>query len=136
MTGKKFVKAFIAGMALPAAVLPIAYTLLYLNFRSPLTAHALQFIPMFLPLVWGLANAIYVKLQEDSSPKKANGALIVTGACLGFLVAVFAIFIVHAPTMMLGRSSGLQYLPLIIVPVIYAVLWRYVVKWINKLLGV
>lgn len=136
MTLKKFVKAFIAGMALPAIFLPLAYTILYFYVHGPFAAHALQFIPMFLPLAWGLANAIYIKLQEESSPKGVNSGLIVTGACLGFLVAVFGVFIIHVPSMVFGHASSLQYLPLVLVPIIYAILWRYVVKWINKLLGV
>lgn len=137
MTVKKFVRAFIAGMALPAVVLPIAYTILYFNVRSPITTHTLQFIPMFLPLAWGLANAIYAKMLEESSPKKANGGLVVTGACLGFLVAVFGVFVIHAPTAVFGEKVfNYQYLPLIVLPIVYAILWRYIVKWLNKLVGV
>lgn len=136
MTFKKLVKAFIAGMAFPAFVLPIAYTILYFNLHTTITRHALQFAPMFLPLVWGLANALFIKVQEEGSSKKANGGLIITGACLGFLVAVFGIFVAHIPTEIFGSPSNMQYAPLVIVPIIYAIIFRYIVKWLNKLVGV
>lgn len=137
MKSKKFVKAFIAGMALPAVVLPIIYTLLYFNVRGLITARTLQFVPMFLPLAWGLANALCVKVQEDLKPRSINNSLLITGACLGFLVAVFGIFIAHIPTRVFGPNiDSLQFLPLILVPIIYALLFRYVVKWLNKLVGV
>lgn len=135
MNTKKLVKAFIAGLTLPAIVLPIMYTLLYFNVRNVFTQHALQFIPMFLPLAWGAANLVFVYLHKETSTKGANGGLVVTGACLGFLVAVFGVFIAHVPAMLFGKGH-LQYLPLLIVPVVYAVLFRYVVKWLNKLIGV
>jgi hypothetical protein len=136
MTSKKFVKAFIAGMALPAVLLPIAYTMLYLNIHSVVTQHTLQFIPMYLPLAWGVANAIFFAMQGEGSTKNANSGLIVTGACLGFLVAVFGVFVAHIPTMVFGNLRDMQYAPLVVVPVVYAILFRYVVKWINKTVGV
>ncbi len=136
MNNKKLVKAFIAGMVLPAFLLPILYTLLYFNVRNVVTQHALQFIPMFLPLAWGLANTLFIHLHKDTSTRGMNTGLIVTGVCLGFLVAVFGVFIAHVPTMLLGKGTHLQYLPLLVVPVLYALLFRYVVKWLNKLLAV
>lgn len=136
MNTKKLVKAFIAGMTLPAVLLPIIYTLLFFEVHNVFTKHALQFIPMFLPLIWGLANVVFIRMQKESSNKGTNSGLIVTGACLGFLVAVFGVFIAHIPNAIFGKGTNMQYVPLIIVPIIYAILFRYVVKWLNKLLGV
>lgn len=136
MSNKKLVKAFVAGMSFPAIVLPVIYTLMYLNVRSVALQHALQFIPMYLPLVWGIANAINAKLQKDATGKKANHSLIVTGACLGFLVAVFGVFVANIPMKVFAHIQHGQYLPLIVLPVVYAILFRYVVKWFNKLVGV
>lgn len=135
MNTKKLVKAFIAGLTLPAVVLPIMYTLLEFNVRNVFPQHTYHFIPMFLPLAWGLANAIFIYLHKEGSSKGVNGGLIVTGACLGFLVAAFVVM-TRVPEMVFGRGSNLQYLPLIVAPVVYAILFRFVVKWLNKLIGV
>lgn len=135
MNSKKLIKAFIAGLTLPAVALPLIYTMMYFNIRNVVTQHALQFIPMFLPLAWGVANALFFYLHRDSGSKSMNGGLLVTGACLGFLVAVFGIFIARVPEMMFGKGN-LQFAPLVIVPFVYAILFRYVVKWLNKLVGV
>ncbi len=135
MNSKRIVKAFIAGLTLPAVVLPIMYTLLYFNVRNIFTQHALQFIPMFLPLAWGVANLVFAHLNKETHTKGANSGLVITGACLGFLVAVFGVFIAHVPSILFGKGQY-QYLPLLIVPVVYAILFRYVVKWFNKLIAV
>lgn len=136
MTSKKLIKAFIAGMAFPAFALPIIYTLMFFKLHSVLTRHMIQFIPMFLPLVWGLANCIFVKMHKPSAHKRVNRELMATGASLGFLVAVFGVFVARIPAMMLERGSEWQYAPLIIVPILYALFFRYIVKWLNKLLEV
>lgn len=136
MTVKKFVKAFIAGMALPAVFLPLAYTVLFWSEPQPLKAHPVQFLALYLPLVWGLANVVYVKLSEDSSAKNVNSGMWVTGACLGFIVAVLGVFMLHIPTMIFGEMHGFQFAPLIILPIVYGALFRYVVKWLNKVIAV
>lgn len=135
MTSKKFVKAFIAGLALPAIILPVLYTLLYFNVRNALTHHALQFLPMFLPLAWGLANALFIRAHEKGSAKTVNRGLIVTGAILGFLVALFGVYVAHVPEVILGKLNHVEYAPLVVLPILYAILFRYVVKWINKEVG-
>jgi hypothetical protein len=135
MTAKKFVKAFIAGMALPAVFLPIAYSVLFVNEHHALMIHPIQFIPMYLPLAWGLANAMYVQLH-GAPGKHVNRGLWITGICLGFVVAVYGVFVMHLPTIIFGVVHGYDYAPLIILPVVYGLLFRYVVKWLNKTLAV
>ncbi|HSX19839.1 MAG TPA: hypothetical protein VLG38_01795 [Gammaproteobacteria bacterium] len=136
MTSKKFVKAFIAGMSLPAVILPIVFTLLYLNVHAIVMQRALEFIPMYLPLVWGFANALFVKFNNDATGKKANKGLIITGLVLGLLVAIFGVFIAHIPMRVFGNSmQEMQYAPLVVIPVVYAILFRYVVRWLNKVVG-
>lgn len=136
MASKKLVKAFIAGMALPAFVIPIVYAFMFFQVRNPIARNALLFLPMFLPLAWGLANTLFVKLHNEAAGKNANNGLTITGACLGFLIAVFGVFIVRVPAVVFGKTDAWQYAPLIIVPIIYAILFRYVVKYLNKLVGV
>lgn len=137
MARKKLIKAFIAGMAFPAVFLPLAYTLLFFIENHSIQQHPIQFIPMYLPLLWGIANAIFIQLHDDNNNKSnRNSGLWVTGAILGFVVAVFGVFIVHIPTMIFGDMHGFEFAPLIVLPIVYGLLFRYVVKWLNKTLAV
>ncbi len=136
MSLKKFVKAFVAGMVFPGIFLPLAYTLLYVMDTRPIPTRTLEFVPMYLPIIWGFANAIFMHLHEGSSVKRLNAGLWVTGACLGFLVAVCGVFILNLPTIVFGELNGLEFVPLIILPVIYGAVFRYIVKWFNKMISV
>ena len=137
MTSKKFLKAFLAGVAFPATFMPIAYTLLY--FFGPygvLKSHSLQFIPMYLPIAWGIANVIYSQLSDGLSIQKNNAALWLTGIILGFLIAVLGVFIFQIPALVLGLRHGFEYLPLVLMPFIYGLIFRFIVKRINKTIAV
>ena len=137
MTAKKFLKAFLAGMAFPAVFMPIAYTFLYMfGPYGILRSHSLQFIPMFVPIVWGIANVVYIQLSEGLTGQKLNTALWITGVILGFLVAVLGVFVLQIPALVLGLSHGYEYIPLVLLPFIYGVVFRYIVKWVNKTIAV
>jgi hypothetical protein len=136
MARKKLIKAFVAGMAFPAIFLPLAYTLLFYMEHHSLQQHPLQFIPLYLPIVWGIANAVFIELHDDSNKSNVNSGLWVTGVILGFLVAVFGVFVINIPIMIFGDMHGFEFAPLVILPIIYGLLFRYVVKWLNKLLAV
>lgn len=137
MTFKKFVKAFVSGMAFPAVFLPLAYTVLFLMEPRPAPPTPLQFIPMFIPLVFGIANALFVNMSEGMPAKSSTTGLWVVGACTGFIVAVVGVFILHFPTLVFGVvPPGMEYIPLIALPIIYALIFRYIVKWLNKTLSV
>jgi len=138
MTLKKFIKAFIAGMAFPAVFLPLAYTCLFFIEHTALRMHSLQFIPMYIPIVFGITNVLFMHISEGLPTKHANKALWAMGGGLGFVVAVLGVFFIQVPTLVFGTlmSNDLAYLPLIILPIVYGAIFRYIIKWLNKLLAV
>lgn len=129
-----FIKIMLAGMGFPSFVLPLIYTALYSYDPSLIQANPLQFIPMYIPLLFGITNIIYIKMGS-SHIKNANHRLWIVGACLGFIVAIVGVFILKLPALVFGLSHGLQYLPLIFLPILYGLLFRYIVKALNKLLN-
>lgn len=64
MTFKYSIKCMIAGMAFPSVFLPLAYTALYFYKDVSIQAHPLQFIPMYIPLLFGITNLIYLWIGE------------------------------------------------------------------------
>lgn len=136
MTSKRLVKAFLAGVGFPAIFLPIAYTFLFFLEYPSMRIHSLQFVPMYIPIVFGIANMLLISLSEGVPTKNLNIGYWITGGCLGFLVAVLGVFVLHVPTMVFGDVHGLQYLPLFALPVIYGIIFRVVVKWLNKTVGI
>jgi hypothetical protein len=126
-----YLKIFIAGLALPSVLLPIGLYIALLAGKPEL-----MMVPFLhaIPLVWGIWNVLYFVFFKNNLPGSLNCRLWLTGAVLGLLVAAWGIFCIHLP-MLLGISDARQFLPLVVVPIVYAILWRYVVKPINDLVG-
>jgi|GEM_PF-1947138 len=126
----KWVKAFIAGIVVPTIILPIVLLLaLYLDKTQILDTPFLHFVPV----MWGLWNIFYFAVLKKVLPDNQNTRLWITGAILGFLVAVYGIFWLDLPQL-LGLTGIARYLPLIVTPLFYGVLWRFLVKDLNHIL--
>lgn len=132
MIFQKFLKALIAGMFFPSLFLPVAYSILFaVDARVELSVVA-QFVPMFLPIVFGLTNALMVWIGNYCPLKSHSIRLWVTGACLGLLVAAVGIFVLHLPTALFGFTDVFQYAPLIFLPIIYGLIFRYIIHPVNQ----
>ncbi len=125
----KWLKAFIAGIVVPSIILPIVVLLAsYLGKAQILTVPFLHFIPV----IWGLWNILYFAFLKNFLPENQDLRLYITGGILGFLVAVYAVFWLDVPHL-IGLDS-IRYLPILLGPVLYAVLWRFLVKDLNHIL--
>ena len=131
----KHIKAFIAGLAFPATLLPIVYSVFYVSGLQSLRTYPLQFAPLFAPLIFGFWNVLYFMIGARCLGKNQNARLLATGACLGFLLADIGVFGLKLPGLLFGWSDARQYLPLIGAPILYALIWRYIVKYLNELAG-
>jgi len=126
----KLLKSFIAGIVVPSIILPILILLaVYLGKSQILTIPFLHFIPV----VWGLWNMLYFTVLKNILPENQDMRLLITGAILGFLVASFGTFYLDVPHLV-GLPDQIYYLPLIAGPILYAILWRFLVKDLNHIL--
>ncbi len=135
MTKDQLFKSFIAGLAFPAFFLPFFYTFMYFVVGQPIQENPLQFIPLYLPLLFAITNVIYIWIGDRCPIKGINARLWVTGAILGFIVAIIGVFMINIPTLVFGFTGSLRYLPIILMPIIYGAIFRYIIKWLNRLLG-
>lgn len=126
----KYIKMFIAGIALPSTLVP--FLLCLAKYAGKPQLLDIPFLH-FIPLLWGVWNILYFtwfdKIELRETPR-----LLLTGAILGLLVASIGVFWLHIQAV-LGLPASLTYLPLIVGPILYAILWLYIVKPINHLLG-
>ncbi len=127
----KYAKAFIAGLTLPSVLLPIMLSIA-INAGKP-EVLSVYFLHQ-LPLIWGAWNVLYFLLFKRLSTNR-NARLMLTGAVLGFGVAVYGVFALDIPAL-IGIEGLFRFLPLIIAPLIYALLWRFGVSPLNQLLGI
>jgi len=132
----KMIKAFLAGLAFPSVFLPFAYSILYIILPNNVPTHPIQFVPLYIPILFGITNMIYVGVGDHCPVPGINNRLWTTGAILGFLVALIGIFVFRLPTIIFGFTGIIQYLPIILLPIIYGAIFRYIVKWLNRVLDI
>lgn len=123
---KTYLKALVVGAALPALLVPLVlYLFVGFGKEEVLTKPVLHVIP----LIWGLWNVLFVALFRHILIPRLS--YWVAGGVLGLLVAIWGVFWLQLPSM-LGLSGLFGLLPLVGVPVVYALVWRWVVKPLNE----
>ena len=123
-----YFRAFIAGLVIPSILLPIALLMATLQGKnavlSLLAVHA-------LPVIWGAWNMFYFAFLRSILPGNAVQRMSIAGAILGLLLGLVAVFIYDLPHI-LGFSRAYQYAPLIVAPILYAIVWGWLVRLLNN----
>src|SRR5262249_39800594 len=92
-----YIKMLIAGVAFPSIVLPCLLAIsLFFGREQILTIPFLHFIP----LIWGIWNIFYFTHFVYLLPQNKTLSLFITGAVLGFLIALYGVFGLHIPEML------------------------------------
>lgn len=130
----KYLKAFISGLAFPAVFLPFIYSLLYTSGNVALRQYPLHLIPLFIPIIFGFWNIIYFWLGNSYPIKNKNTRILFHGALLGLILAFIGVFKIGLPALLFSLTGTIQYLPLIVAPILYALIWRYIVNPLNNIL--
>lgn len=124
-------RAFIAGTVVPTIILPIALLLAIKAGKSPLLQEPLLH---FIPLIWGVWNLLYIAICKNILPGGETVRYALAGAILGLLIALAGVFLLDIPQVA-GIEQYRLYL-LFIAPICYAILWAFIVRPLNRLLGV
>jgi len=97
-----YLKAFIAGLVLPATITPIVILIAVLlgkdQILSVASLHA-------LPLIWGVWNILYFEWFRSLLPGYMDLRLLINGAALGLLLALYGVFFLHLPALWGLRNS-------------------------------
>ncbi len=128
----RYIKMFIAGIALPSTILPCLILIAWAFGKTQILM--IPFLHL-IPLIWGLWNVLYFVGFLKILPENLTVRLLITGGVLGFLVAAYGVFVYDIP-LLLGLPDSFTYVPLVIGPILYAVLWLFIVKPLNRLLGI
>lgn len=136
MTKHPYLRAYLAGIALPTAFLLLTmsgYTILRYVVNFPVPIERVIVFPMALvPNTWGLWNMLYVKLRQRRhiSPGLFGAMLLPIIVPLGYLLTrVLSFEIPHLILMALPVN-------LVIGVVVYYLVWKYIVGFLNAELGI
>jgi hypothetical protein len=128
----RYLRALIAGVFLPSLILPFILIFAF-SYGKPEVSQIESL--HFIPLLWGFWNILYLALFKEIFPGWEWVKMLLAGALLGLLVAIVGVFWLRLPEA-LGLPRHLQLLPLVGAPIIYAVLWAFILMPLNKIVGI
>lgn len=123
-----YLKAFIAGIVIPATLLQIAVVIEFICGWPPIKESV--FFHQ-LPILWAIWNITYVGYFSKIWPGKQTVSYMIHGAILGLIISIPAVFFLAIPESF-GFKSDYQYIPLGLVPFIYALIWAFGVRPLNR----
>ena len=134
MNRHRYLRAYMAGIVVPTMFLLIAMVAFtaaryVFDVRIPIE-HVIVFPMALIPNLWGLWNMLYVRLTgRRQVPIGLYGAvLFVLIVPIGLGMAKLLGFVFpHRPLAVVGPAAAL---------VVYYLIWKYVVNFLNKLLEI
>ena len=134
MTQHRYLRAYIAGIAIPTMFLVVvmsAFTIVRYVYDIPVPIERVIVFPMALiPNLWGVWNMFYVWLRLRSRmPIGLHGALLVILIVpIGLVVAnVLGFGLPHHPLAIAGPAAAMA---------AYYLVWKYIVNFLNRLLDI
>ena len=147
MNQHPYLRAYMAGIAVPTALLLVGLTLFCIArfaFHVPVPIERVIIVPlMIVPNAFGLWNMLYVKLRPRwQTPIGLHGALLpLFIGPIGFTVATALGFVRATPLGVVAFDIvRLPYWWLAIAPfvaiAVYYLLWKYAVGFLNREVGI
>jgi hypothetical protein len=135
MNKHPLLRAYLAGIAVPTVFLLLmmtAYTLLRYGYNIPLPIERLIVFPMaFVPNLWGLWNLLHTAFLAQRFSLGLFGALLpLLLGPLGYFVAQLLGFPIPPHVLSLAP------IVLCVAMILYYLVWKYVVSFLNAELGI
>jgi hypothetical protein len=131
-----YLRAYLAGIALPTLFMLIALTVFIIArfvYHVPVAIERLLVFPMALvPNLWGAWNMLYARL--DSRHRLPPG---IHGAALLFLLAPVGLTLARALEILTVTPTPTLILTVFPVAlIVYYLAWKHIIGFLNRLLGV
>lgn len=146
MNRHTYLRAYMAGVTVPAAVLLLAITIFIIArivYQIPVPIERVIIFPMALiPNIFGAWNILYVSLAG-----RRRLPIGLHGAILPFILAPIGIFVATHLHFLTISGNSVTYFVVIHIPyaflgvifgiavVIYYLVWKYLVAFLNELVG-
>ena len=133
MSKHLYLRAYLAGIAVPTMLMLVVITVFVVArfvYNVPIAIERLLVFPMaIVPNLWGIWNMFYVRLESRRLPLGIHGAaLVLLLAPVGAALAgALEIWIVTPGLVLTVAPVGL---------IVYYLLWKHIVGFLNQLLGV
>lgn len=133
---KTYLKLFIAGSAFPVVIWPFLY-LGIASYNNPAAAFQFDLVPAVLPFLFGFTNMLRHAIRDYIFPKNLTLHYWTVGALYGLGLSLYGNFRKDIPVDLFGLpDTSIQYIIIPIAMLLYALVWRFIVKNINQLFSI
>lgn len=130
---KNYLKAFVVTSSLVVVIFPAFVYFFFSRTVNPDSTYLLMDMNfMGLAFMLGIFNMIYYSVKDKFFSNNATLRYLIFGLIQGLILASLGGFVFEIPEL-LQLPLEYQYLPLIVAPIIYALLWLLVIRPLNLL---
>jgi hypothetical protein len=134
MTAHPYLRAYMAGIVVPTMFLLVIFAFFWVmrfvyNVPIPIE-HVLVFPMALVPNLWGVWNILYLRMHTGRRlPIGLHGAMLVfVLSPIGYLLVRAQQYLIVPSPLILAIFGGIM--------VIYYLVWKYAVAFLNDLLGI
>jgi len=130
----KYIKAFIAGITLPAIVSPFLIAFFIIS-NETIAVEKLPFL-YFGPILWGLWNILFIATRKRVDIRNRNVKIGVYGAVYGIFTSLINSLYFEFTSVIPSFSDAFILWAVIVYPIAMYFAWKYVVNALNLILEV
>jgi hypothetical protein len=131
---KMLCKAFLIGSSVPVFLVPLIGYWSFAKIANPETAYSLVTVPISYPIIIGILNVFFLMLRESIPLKKDTHKYLAFGLVVGLILSLIGKFVFDFPTLQLELPEHLQFVVHIFAPIVYALVFRFIIKPLNEML--
>jgi hypothetical protein len=132
----RVLKAYMIGVFPPSTIWMILYLTLWCLDYKPIKIYPFMVIALLGPIACGAWNSLFLGIGNKFPGKTVANKITFAGFLMGVIISIAATFFVPFFKLLLDWGPPKQYLSLILWPIIYIIVWRYVIHPLNWVFNV
>jgi len=126
-----YFRAFVAGSSFPATVIPLVYMGIATTLTPDAGFHYFSEV-LSICILFGLLNIVFISIKAKL-PFPDIGKYWFFGWCHGLFFTMLWNFWLNVPEKLFHLSGWTQYLTIPVAIVLYACIWRFLLRPVNKM---
>jgi len=126
-----YFRAFVAGSSFPVTIIPLVYMGIATTITPEAGFHYFYEV-LSICILFGLLNIFFCSIR-DNLPFLDTEKYWFFGWCHGLFFTILWNFWLHVPEKLFHLSGWIQYLTIPVAIILYAGIWRFLVRPVNKI---
>lgn len=130
---ERYIRAFVAGSSFPSIAIPLIYMWVATTITPDAGFHYFSEV-LSIATLFGLLNMLFIRIREKL-PFAWMKQYLFFWACHWLFFSFLWNFWLNVPEKLFMLSWPIQYITIPGAMILYACIWRFIVSYMNKLVG-